>query len=674
MGIMSLIRWSFLLSAALTFFQPQVSSQSCKQYIFIADFNSSYVRTTACNFSSYTHNQSLSTAFPLIMNQCFRNLSELGICFIGISNYNWNETKPKEEYKIYLDDVSGLTLRFIQNASRLLPSQTFTNAGYPQFINVTLKDLCIKSYNQEQCAGRNYIVHVQQNRITVCKNCIPPTPDPSTPCPSSSLPDSSKRNISEAIQFMDNLSLIAKSMSTSSLPVTKGKATGLIQKQDKDANVDIGYTQNQKMETLNGTLQETELLWSVKIPAEAFNVAHSKLNETPFVGVMLFPDLDMGGVNVLKDEIFGISMGVNITNLINTIDIYFRLEQKNNSVMTCNSWDGAEFDEKMKPKWTTSGCDTNITGKTIKCSCTHLTFFAILMAPPGQAISAGDVTSLTYITSIGCGLSTFFLLVGLFIHFVMWRSKSRLGTTILMNLFVALCLLNITFLSNQQVTNTNNNAACIIIAAVMHFSMLATFSWFFIQGLHFYLNLNAVNMRTRKYKLAFIALGWGFPALVVIVIAASGNYTYLANVQMCWNRNIYIHYIVNVGYYALVFIFTLIIFIMIVQKITQARFMKNNTVKKASKKIAAIFSLTVLLGLTWGVAFFSYGAMAIASYYIFSILNSFQGFFLFLYYYYFRNDDMELNQSASNTTLSLQKPTNVSSTMTSGPETEIEYN
>ncbi|KAL6478065.1 hypothetical protein MHYP_G00139000 [Metynnis hypsauchen] len=601
MGIMFLIKWSFLLSAALMFFQPQVSSQSCKQYIFIADFNSS---NTSCNFSSYTDNQCLPTAFPQIMNQCFRNLAEQGICFIGISNYNWNVTKPKEDYKIYLDDVSELTLRLIQNASTLLPSKTFTNAGYSQFINVTLKDLCNKaSYDEKQCAGGNskYIVHVQQNRTTVCWKCIRPTPDPSTPNPSSSSPDNRKRNISEAVQFMGNLSLIAKSMSTSSLTITDGKATGLIKKQAEDANVNIGFTQNQKMETLNSTLQETELLWSVKIPAEAFNMAHSKLNQTPFVGVVLFPDLDTSDVSVLKDEIFGISMGVNITNLINTIDIYFKLEQKNNSIMTCNSWDGAEFDEKMKPTWTTSGCDTNITGKTIKCSCTHLTFFAILMAPPGQVISEGDVTSLTYITSIGCGLSTFFLLVGLFIHFVMWRSKSRLGTTILMNLFVALCLLNITFLSNQQVTNTNNNAACIIIAAVMHFSMLATFSWFFIQGLHFYLNLNAVNMRTRKYKLAFIALGWGFPALVVIAIAASGNYTYLTNVQI-------------------------------------------------------------------------YGAMAIASYYIFSILNSFQGFFLFLYYYYFRNDDMELNQSASGTTLSLQKPTNVSSTMTSGPETETEYN
>ncbi|XP_036449623.1 adhesion G-protein coupled receptor G1-like [Colossoma macropomum] len=405
MGMMSLIKWSFLLSAALTFFHPHVSSQSCKKYIFITDFNSSYVGatnlTSACNFSSYPQNQSLPTAFPWIMNQCFMNLSKLGICSIGISDYTWNVTTPKEKYEIYLNDISGLTVRFILNASTLLPSVTYTNAGYP-----ISAPLCEEiPNNQGQCAGRNsnYIVHVQQNQSIFCWRCTPPTPSPSSSSPG-------KRSISEAVQTMENLKLLVRSMNTSSLPITVGKATGLIQKQDKDTNVNIGYTQNQKMETVNDTLQETELLWSVKIPVEALNMARSAFNGTPFVGVVLFPDLDTSGVSVLKDEIFGISMGVNITNLTATIDIYFRLQEKNNSIMTCNSWDGTEYDEKKKPKWTTSGCVTNITGKTIKCSCTHLTFFAILMAPPDQTISSEDVTSLTYITSIGCGLSTFFLL------------------------------------------------------------------------------------------------------------------------------------------------------------------------------------------------------------------------------------------------------------------------
>ncbi len=39
----------------------------------------------------------------------------------------------------------------------------------------------------------------------------------------------------------------------------------------------------------------------------------------------------------------------------------------------------------------------------------------------------------------------------------------------------------------------------------------------------------------------------------------------------CWITNHYIHYTVNIGYYALVFIFTTGIFIMIVTKVVQAR-------------------------------------------------------------------------------------------------------
>ncbi|XP_072546606.1 adhesion G-protein coupled receptor G2 [Salminus brasiliensis] len=347
-------------------------------------------------------------------------------------------------------------------------------------------------------------------------------------------------------------------------------------------------------------------------------------------------------------------MGVKITNLTNTIDIYFR-DLKIANAGSCMSLDGIG-------NWTTSGCNTHIINDTIKCACTHLTFFAILMSPHNQVIPQADVISLTYITSIGCGLSTFFLVVGLFIHFVMWRSKTRLGTTILMNLFVALILLNITFLSNQQITSLNNNVSCIIIAAVMHFSMLATFTWFFIQAFHFYMSLNAANIRIKNYRLLVTSVGWGLPALVVIVIGSTGNYQPITSVQMCWITNAYIHYIVNVGYYILIFIFTTIIFSVIVRKITHTRFTKHGIVRTSSKKTAVILCLFVLLGLTWGVAFFNYGAMAIPSYYIFTILNSFQGFFLFLYYYFFRNDDVDLDQSTPTPDSSTEKAADASST------------
>ncbi|KAA8582309.1 hypothetical protein FQN60_009049 [Etheostoma spectabile] len=47
----------------------------------------------------------------------------------------------------------------------------------------------------------------------------------------------------------------------------------------------------------------------------------------------------------------------------------------------------------------------------------------------------------------------------------------------------------------------------------------------------------------------------------------------------------------------------------------------------------SILGLFLQLGITWAFAVFSYGPLLIASYYIFTILNSFQGFFLFIYYF-----------------------------------------
>lgn len=83
----------------------------------------------------------------------------------------------------------------------------------------------------------------------------------------------------------------------------------------------------------------------------------------------------------------------------------------------------------------------------------------------------------------------------------------------------------------------------------------------------------------------------------------------------------------NVGYYAVVFVFTFVIFIMTVRQIVllkpaAGKAQDNGSIKTNAFSIMALF---LLLGITWAFAFFSYGPMLVASYYIFTILNSFQG-------------------------------------------------
>ncbi|KAK7141844.1 hypothetical protein R3I94_011510 [Phoxinus phoxinus] len=393
--------------------------------------------------------------------------------------------------------------------------------------------------------------------------------------------------------------------------------------------------------------QNTDILWSAKIPSEAFNKSRLENNGSALLGILRFKNMgknETKNYTVLNNEVYGITMRANISNLTNNIEMFFTQNDLVGNA-SCSSWDG-----KGNLTWTTSGCKTvKMNNNTINCSCSHLTFFAVLMSPPdvNPNIIAPYVESLSFITSIGCGISMFFLSVALFMHFLLRKAKSNQATKILINMFVALFLLNLSFLSNESVANTEDKAACVFIALLMHYSMLTTFTWFFIQALHMYLWLIRQNVTITNYMRKITVFGWTFTAPMVIAVVSIGGYkaviinaTSGKTSRMCWITDPLIHYIVNIGYYILVFIFTTGIFIMIVTKIVQSRRIKAADGKRKTfrKQLMMVLSLFLLFGLTWAVAFFSYGQMLIPSFYIFTVLNSFQGFFLFLYYYHIHKD------------------------------------
>nr|XP_015803136.2 adhesion G-protein coupled receptor G2 [Nothobranchius furzeri] len=298
-----------------------------------------------------------------------------------------------------------------------------------------------------------------------------------------------------------------------------------------------------------------------------------------------------------------------------------------------------------RPNWTNAGCETikDANGGII-CQCTHLTFFAILLTPINETISSTDLKYLTTISQAGCGLSMFFLGVGLFMHFLIRRTKASQTTVILIHLMLAMFLLNFTFLINNSIAKMKNLVGCQVMAAIMHFSMLATFSWFAGQAFHLCLQLyTGGQIAIKRYILKISAINWALPAVIAIIIACLGKYgleTIYAddpanNVDMCWITDVYVHYIVNIGYYSLVFLFTFTTVIITVSwlfglKKSKVAGEKGGT---SGKSVLTIMGLCCQLGVTWGFAFFAYGALRIPATYIFTILNSFQGFFLFIYYY-----------------------------------------
>ncbi|KAM8737578.1 adhesion G-protein coupled receptor G2-like [Acanthopagrus schlegelii] len=239
-------------------------------------------------------------------------------------------------------------------------------------------------------------------------------------------------------------------------------------------------------------------------------------------------------------------------------------------------------------------------------------------------------------------MSLFFLAVALFMHCLIRKGKASDATKILINLFVAMFTLNLSFLVNESVANLGIFGACVAMAATMHYTMLATFTWFFMEAIHLYFNLWKLPAEIKHYLTKVYVAGWGTPAVVVTGLLVSQNYGYVviqtdngSSSKMCWIPDAAIHQGVNIGYYAIVFLFTFAVFITTVRQIVtiKPKEEKAQNVSSIKANSLSIIGLALLLGITWAFAFFSHGPLLVPSYYIFTILNSFQGFFLFIYYY-----------------------------------------
>ncbi len=89
------------------------------------------------------------------------------------------------------------------------------------------------------------------------------------------------------------------------------------------------------------------------------------------------------------------------------------------------------------------------------------------------------------------------------------KTKASKATRILIHLVCAMFLLNFTFLINNFVANLKSSVGCKIMAALMHYFMLATFTWFAVQAFHLCLQLHVRgNIAIRRYVLKVTIISW----------------------------------------------------------------------------------------------------------------------------------------------------------------------
>ncbi|XP_053097455.1 adhesion G-protein coupled receptor G4 isoform X2 [Pangasianodon hypophthalmus] len=285
--------------------------------------------------------------------------------------------------------------------------------------------------------------------------------------------------------------------------------------------------------------------------------------------------------------------------------------------------------------WSPSGCwKHNTTHEYTTCMCDHLTHFGVLLDVSRAPIDEKNEKILTLITYTGCGVSSFFLGVTVVTYSLLEKLRRDYPSQILMNLSIALLGLNLVFLVNSWLSSFGLTALCVAVATTQHYFLLASFTWMFLEAVNMYFALVKVfNAYVPSYILKFCSIGWGVPLLICCLVLVVKPDSYgllpLENSEMfCWVSDSVVFYVCVVGVVGVILLVNGSVFLMVLLQVRRACVSEHSGVMK---ELRGVTSLTLLLGLTWSAAFLTWGDARVPLLYIFSILNSLQGFFIFVF-------------------------------------------
>ena len=281
-----------------------------------------------------------------------------------------------------------------------------------------------------------------------------------------------------------------------------------------------------------------------------------------------------------------------------------------------------------------------------KCSCSHLTNFALIFNVHQDSVAENDahLDTITYVgftVSIVCMLMT----IGIFV-----RQKVKSDRDVIhVNLCISLLTAEVIFLFG--IAATEDPLTCSVIAALLHYFFLAAFAWMLLEGFQIYLMLVKVfdassNSRTKKN----FSIGYLLP-LVIVMGSVTVDLVMLSTSEEAWDMCSTGHFASSYGtpdfcwlrvdnHFILFFIVPAAMVIcanlgFLLYAIYTMVFHKFNAstrdVKLLMSYVKGVTLLIFLLGSTWifGLLYLAFNNVYLA--YTFTILNSLQGVGIFVF-------------------------------------------
>uniref|UniRef100_A0A672GKV6 Adhesion G-protein coupled receptor G6 n=1 Tax=Salarias fasciatus TaxID=181472 RepID=A0A672GKV6_SALFA len=409
-----------------------------------------------------------------------------------------------------------------------------------------------------------------------------------------------------------------------------------------DPQVDF---ESQQLNSLAQVVLPASLLSSESL-SEADRATLSRINFMFFSSTSLFQKEQEG--RSLNSYVVASSVGnLSVSGLVEPVVIEIaHISELPSLNPVCMFWDFS----MNSGGWNAAGCrasDESTSNKTI-CLCDHLTHFGILMDISGASphIDPKNNKILTFITYIGCGISAIFSAATLLTYIAFEKLRRDYPSKILMNLSTSLLLLNMVFLLDGWLASLDTEWLCLSAAILLHYFLLTSFTWMGLESIHMYIALVKVfNTYIRRYILKFCIVGWGLPAVLVGIVVSVDKNSYglqeygkgrsaEGSSEFCWIQKPVVFYTTCVGYFCLVFLLNVAMFIVVMMQICGRNGKRSNRTlrEEVLRNLRSVVSLTFLLGMTWGFALFAWGPVSLPFMYLFAIFNSLQGLFIFIFH------------------------------------------
>ncbi|KJE92667.1 G protein-coupled receptor [Capsaspora owczarzaki ATCC 30864] len=280
-------------------------------------------------------------------------------------------------------------------------------------------------------------------------------------------------------------------------------------------------------------------------------------------------------------------------------------------------------------QWDAEGCVTSrLSSTSTQCQCYHLTNFALFFSLGDDEIDSISADILSNITYIGCALSIFGTVVT-FMTFVLLKTLRTFAMKLVMHLCVAVFGINVVFLAGA--TQTGNQDQCKATGIFLHFFLLCSFCWMLSLGVNLYLGIVRLNTDTYIYYKHMLIASYGVPTLIVVITMAVDIDNY-GGTEACWIQDQ--NALIGAFYVPVLLVIAANIFMFIKIVIAFQRAAKDRRILGAEERnnLRVLVTIFLMLGITWVFGVLAIDSATTALQYLFVIFNSFQGFFIFVFY------------------------------------------